>query len=265
MPGNQKAIVIALARMTYGYNKTRDRVSMRQLARMVGCNEKNVRRSLADLVARGIVIDHTPDDSGRPHDLQIQKDFDQWGERHKSAGRVASLNPTAGPKARANGPAVLVPTAGNGARSLGKATAGIPDPTAGPNVRTTAGPNVRHQRQKDNTKDKEPEFTFPQPIPEEWVSDIAAYLSERGVSRAVVRRKAAFALEAAGESEKAADGRARKTSRGWLAFTKRGIRHGYFLKGWDDANARHFAAARASPSEPAQVVMHPNFAEAEPL
>lgn len=117
----------------------------------------------------------------------------------------------------------------------------VPNPTPTPN------PNTKHINM---VPAPDRGTLFPDPIPPDWIEEIASYLVRTGSPRSVVRRKAEFVLAAAAESEKAADGKARKSRRGWLAFAKRGIRHGYFLKGWDTENARYQAISATAPTPP---------------
>lgn len=68
-------IVLALIRKTYGFNKTADRISGSQLARMTGLERSHAVQTLNGLVSRGVVLK-------QPHTgyniLGMNKKYTQW-------------------------------------------------------------------------------------------------------------------------------------------------------------------------------------------
>lgn len=109
-----------------------------------------------------------------------------------------------------------------------------PEKSGLPNL---AMPNQTKPTPKESNRGSSPKTTlFPESPPDDWIDDLAKYLLEHGTVRTACRRKALHAFMEAGDGPMAAEGKERKTRRGWLAYVKRGIKDEYFLKGWAKAN-----------------------------
>jgi phage replication O-like protein O len=75
------AILMLIIRMTYGYNKKEDAISFWQIAEITGINRSDVSKSIADLVAKNVII---KTENGRfSHGqsipfLAVNKHYKQW-------------------------------------------------------------------------------------------------------------------------------------------------------------------------------------------
>lgn len=76
LTARQWAVVMAVIRKTYGFNKKHDDIGLGQLASMTGIDKANLSRAVRELSDRNI-ISRSAGDHG--HNLGINKNFSQWG------------------------------------------------------------------------------------------------------------------------------------------------------------------------------------------
>ena len=76
LSGGQVRILLHVARMTYGWRRTHDRISAAAFAAATKLHPKVVARELRDLNARGYLV--TLGEEGRTTVYRIQKDHQQW-------------------------------------------------------------------------------------------------------------------------------------------------------------------------------------------
>lgn len=78
IPARHIRAYLAMLRLLYGYQRTEDEISARQVADLIGSkDDRNVRRVLADLV-KWNMLTQQPGTSGRPSRWGIQKDYEKW-------------------------------------------------------------------------------------------------------------------------------------------------------------------------------------------
>ncbi len=75
LSGNQWRILWVILRRTYGWEKTKDQISITQFQQQSGLNRRHTSRSLRELVERKIV---TKNDTTFITTYGIQKDYSQW-------------------------------------------------------------------------------------------------------------------------------------------------------------------------------------------
>jgi len=76
LSGGQVRILLHVARMTYGWRRTHDRISAAAFATATNLHPKVVAREIRDLNARGYLM--TLGEEGRTTIYRIQKDHQQW-------------------------------------------------------------------------------------------------------------------------------------------------------------------------------------------
>ena len=140
IPGRHKDVIHCVIRFTFGWHKTRDTISISQIATATTINERGVRRLLGDLV-EWRVIGRESKGRGRPAVLWIVKDFDAW-EVGKTSNAKHGF--TAQPRAQATGR--RRPVKNSQPRAQAPQTPGADDPS-------TPGAGALLQRHKHNTKD----------------------------------------------------------------------------------------------------------------
>jgi phage replication O-like protein O len=72
---NEKSILLAILRKTYGWGKKEDKISYTQLENLTGLNRSNVNKGIKALVAKMILV-AKQQPSGNIY--QIQKDYSRW-------------------------------------------------------------------------------------------------------------------------------------------------------------------------------------------
>ena len=99
--GRNSRVFIALIRLTYGFNKTSDRIATSQISTLTGIERRSVTRILKDLEAAGMVT-RGPLERGRARRLAVVKDFDRWEGSPPSGAPPATpaVNGTHGSAAR---------------------------------------------------------------------------------------------------------------------------------------------------------------------
>lgn len=144
MPGRHKDVVHAMIRLTYGFNRTEDRIAASQVAGLLDEEAGNVRRMMRDLVSWGVLAERNGG-HGRTATWRVVKDFDTWNVgRTSTAERMARVGKTR-----------VEPHTGVGTPQV------LPHPCiATPEGRVEPHPGTRvlphpHQRQKTVNKDKE--------------------------------------------------------------------------------------------------------------
>jgi phage replication O-like protein O len=136
LPPRHLRVVLALARMTYGYNKAEDRIAASQISALTGIEERNVRHVLGDL--RAALILESRGSPGQTQTWRIQKDHELWTtlpDEPGSHGRKSTH-----PRREQPGSA---PT-----RVSPDARRDRPDTRVGIDPATRVSPDA-HQRQKD--------------------------------------------------------------------------------------------------------------------
>ncbi len=68
-------IVLAVIRLTYGFNQKQARISLQQLAELTGMDKANIHRTLKRLEAAQVL---TIRKAGRRLEIAIQKDYEKW-------------------------------------------------------------------------------------------------------------------------------------------------------------------------------------------
>jgi phage replication O-like protein O len=103
--GNAMSVLLAIVRMTYGWNKSSDRIAGVQLADETGLSESEVSRALSQLVERRII--ECTGDRRKAKIISINKRVDEWLLR-KPATSIAQtrksdcVNPQVGLRKHAN-------------------------------------------------------------------------------------------------------------------------------------------------------------------
>lgn len=69
-------VMLAMIRLTYGYNRVEDRISASQVSTVTGIDPANVRRLQADLVSAGMLVADSR--KGRITVWRVQKDPERW-------------------------------------------------------------------------------------------------------------------------------------------------------------------------------------------
>lgn len=139
IPGRHYALMLAMIRKTYGYQKREDRIPVSQLVLLTQIDERGIRRILEDLVFWNMLV-RTECLKGGATTWRVQKDYEQW------APGVETRAP----------------------RPEGYVDPGSADPVP-PGVETRATPGVhaplnRHTDTIQETEDvREPEFEPPAP------------------------------------------------------------------------------------------------------
>lgn len=82
---NQHAVLWAILRKTYGYNKKSDDISLSQIAEMTGVDRSNVRRALISLSAQQVIIRSNGVHSNK---ISLNKNYSQWGGGKTTPGGV---------------------------------------------------------------------------------------------------------------------------------------------------------------------------------
>ena len=82
---NQHAVLWAILRKTYGYNKKSDDISLSQIAEMTGVDRSNVRRALISLSAQQVIIRSNGVHSNK---ISLNKNYAQWGGGKTTPGGV---------------------------------------------------------------------------------------------------------------------------------------------------------------------------------
>lgn len=90
LTSRQWAVVMTVIRKTYGYHKTRDNISLTQLANMTGMSRPNVSRTVNELVERGIL---TRTDAHGSMVLGIVKRYSLWGLPKQQQGLPKQQQP----------------------------------------------------------------------------------------------------------------------------------------------------------------------------
>lgn len=92
-PGEWK-VLSAIARKTYGWQKARDRISLRQLVELTGLHKNGVIKATEHLVSLGLVIKIKSKDafdgSDAPNQYEINVDCEDAGEQNNDRGSTPS-------------------------------------------------------------------------------------------------------------------------------------------------------------------------------
>jgi phage replication O-like protein O len=144
------AIIMLIIRMTYGYNKKEDAISFWQIAEITGINRSDVSKSIADLVAKNVII---KTENGRfSHGqsipfLAVNKHYKQWATVIKTPTvKTVSESPTV-----TDGELHTVgetPPSANHLTTVGDS----PTETVG---ETPQEPSVKHHTHKDSKNNKD--------------------------------------------------------------------------------------------------------------
>lgn len=158
LPGRHQAVVHALVRLTFGFNRREDRIAASQITGLTGIATRHLRPILADLEAARIVI-RGPGKPGHPRPMRVEKDFERWG--CGARGSPAQRTPVDGTCGEKGSPAE-----GAGG-SPAQGTTGSP-----------AGGTVQRQKKKTLRKTEEPRASRGRPPPPESL-DLAIRLGRR--------------------------------------------------------------------------------------
>ncbi len=70
-------VLLAIARLTWGWHKKEDTISMTQIAEITGIDRRHVQRSIRNLTPRQVLADTTTG-VRRPLSLRINKNYEEW-------------------------------------------------------------------------------------------------------------------------------------------------------------------------------------------
>lgn len=106
VPGEVGQVLWALIRLTYGWNKKEEKITLNQIIELTGLGKSVVSRSLANLLTMEII---TKKEDGKHRIFGLQKDYEQWkGSKSATHRKVANLLPS-GSKSANNRVANLLP------------------------------------------------------------------------------------------------------------------------------------------------------------
>lgn len=91
IPGEERQVLDAILRKTYGWNKCEDEISMGQLADMTGLKRPNVARALKGLLSKKITL-VIKSDNRQSNTLKFNKNYDEWVIGEKKKGVIRSDN-----------------------------------------------------------------------------------------------------------------------------------------------------------------------------
>lgn len=76
--GTQFAIILALIRATYGFNKKTKQAGVGWFAKLTGRGRRQLTRELKNLINRNILIVTKEYNVGRCRELMLNKDYETW-------------------------------------------------------------------------------------------------------------------------------------------------------------------------------------------
>lgn len=88
--GNAMSVLLAVVRMTYGWNKTRDRIAGVQIADETELSESEVSRAISQLVERNIIT--VEGDKRKVKTIGINKKIDEWILRKPARSHAQTRN-----------------------------------------------------------------------------------------------------------------------------------------------------------------------------
>jgi len=88
--GNAMSVLLAVVRMTYGWNKTRDRIAGVQIADETELSESEVSRAISQLVERNIIT--VEGDKRKVKTIGINKKIDEWILRKPARSHAQTHN-----------------------------------------------------------------------------------------------------------------------------------------------------------------------------
>lgn len=77
LPGEQRQILDAIFRKTYGYNKKRDAIALSQFVKMTGLKKPNIIRAIRGLLSKKIIF-VIKKDNASAHVYEFNKNYDKW-------------------------------------------------------------------------------------------------------------------------------------------------------------------------------------------
>lgn len=84
IPGQERQVLDCIIRLTYGYNKKEDWITLSQIAKKTGMSRQNVRRAYSKLTTNRLVVKSD-------YKLRLNKDFSQWQKFGKRVVKSDSL------------------------------------------------------------------------------------------------------------------------------------------------------------------------------
>lgn len=87
--GSEFMIVLAVISKTYGYNKSKDEISLNQFSDITKCDRSNCARSIRNLIRMNI-LGSVKGDTSKTTTYWIQKDYDKWNVSQGSVKRLVS-------------------------------------------------------------------------------------------------------------------------------------------------------------------------------
>lgn len=88
----QRLVVLAILRLTLGWNRRSVNASHAELAKLIGKGGPRsgaFRNDVSDLVREGVIV--LVSDDGKPNGYGIHEDFEQWGRFSQSAAKLEAL------------------------------------------------------------------------------------------------------------------------------------------------------------------------------
>jgi phage replication O-like protein O len=76
--GLKLSVVLAVIRMTYGYQKTKSDLSVSFLTRMVDGSYNKVAEAVKCLIQDSVLTEHTPPGHSKKRVIGINKKYDKW-------------------------------------------------------------------------------------------------------------------------------------------------------------------------------------------
>jgi phage replication O-like protein O len=89
-------VLMAIARKTYGWNKSRDRISLKQITKLTGLHRSGVIKSLDELVERGLILKFKNKDEFDGGDLPNEYEINtecQQGVENNGEGSLPNIPP----------------------------------------------------------------------------------------------------------------------------------------------------------------------------
>ena len=77
-PGNQKDVIWALIRMSYGYRRKECELALGYLSRMLNRDRSTISRDVRKLIKRGIISVVRKSDYNNPRLIALNKNYDNW-------------------------------------------------------------------------------------------------------------------------------------------------------------------------------------------
>jgi len=77
LPGEQRQILDAIFRKTYGFRKRQDAIALSQFVKMTGLKKPNIIRAIQGLLSKKIIV-VIKKDNAPAHVYEFNKNYEQW-------------------------------------------------------------------------------------------------------------------------------------------------------------------------------------------